>query len=156
MTAVESQRHIFVINDTPALLEMFTEILEDEGYRVTTDRFAEPPETLLAEIKAQAPDLLILDLLVGGEAIGWQLLQMVKLDRETHAVPCLLCTAAVRQAKELEDHLNELGVMVLLKPFDIDVLIETLHQVWTPTAAKQPGAGTEATSQTLPSRGPDA
>ena len=34
-TKQEKQRHILVVNDTPAILDLFRDFLEDEGYRVS-------------------------------------------------------------------------------------------------------------------------
>lgn len=113
-------KHILVINDTPAILDLFQEILSDEGYRVTIDNFARETGTLMAHIRDLQPDLLVLDFMVGGETEGWRLLQLLKMDRRTKDIPIIICTAAVRQITELREHLIEMGVGVVLKPFDID------------------------------------
>jgi hypothetical protein len=49
-TGNQNQKHIFVINDTIAILELFTALLEDEGYRVTTDGFSIEMVELLSRI----------------------------------------------------------------------------------------------------------
>jgi hypothetical protein len=56
-TGHQDQKHIFVINDTIAILELFTALLEDEGYRVTTDMFSVEMIELLGRVKADRPDL---------------------------------------------------------------------------------------------------
>jgi CheY-like chemotaxis protein len=118
------QAHVFVINDTPAIIDLFRELLEEAGYRVTADTFnVLALEQKLVAIKQAKPDLLILDYILGGEGIGWQLLQMVRMDRETRAIPVIVCTGAVRQVAELQAHLAEMNVAVVLKPFDIDLLL---------------------------------
>lgn len=62
-----ARAHVFVLNDTPAILELFRELLEDEGYRVTTDAFnVVAADQKLAEIRAARPDVVILDCLIGG------------------------------------------------------------------------------------------
>lgn len=76
-------RRIHVINDTPEILDVFRMMLEDEGGIVTTDRFTPELCAKLTHLKAVNPDLPILGLIVNGEAIGWQLLQLLKMDRET-------------------------------------------------------------------------
>jgi CheY-like chemotaxis protein len=119
----ERQPHILVINDMPQILDLFVELLGDAGYRVTPDRFTLETDLLLAQVKELAPDLILLDLIIGAEGMGWQFLQMLKMDRETRDLPVVLCTAAVRQAEELQSHLDEMGVAVVLKPFDIDHLV---------------------------------
>ena len=137
MARKADRRHVYVINDPPAILDLLGELLEGEGYRVTLDTFNPLAlEDKLAEIKRARPYLAILDFVVGGEAIGWQLLQLMKMDREARTIPVVVCTAAVRQAEELQPHLAELGVTVVLKPFDIDHLLEEVAKVW----ARPPGA----------------
>ena len=127
-------RHILVINDTPEILELFQELLGDEGYRVSTDTFGEPFDQQLQEVRGLRPDLLILDFIIGGEGVGWQFLQMLKMDRETRDIPVIVCTAAVEQVRQLQHHLDQMGVTVVLKPFDIDVLLAEIEKVWAKVA----------------------
>jgi CheY-like chemotaxis protein len=123
------QRHILVINDTPQILALFDELLGEAGYRVTTDRFTVETDRLLADLKELAPDLVILDLVIGSEGLGWQFLQMLKMDRSTREMPIIVCSAAVRQVHELQAHLDDMGVAVVLKPFDIDHLLNVVSNV---------------------------
>ncbi len=72
MGQAAQKRHILVINDTQEILDLFREILEEEGYRVSLYSYAFRD---LDEIKQGSPDLIILDFIIGGEDYGWQLLQ---------------------------------------------------------------------------------
>src|SRR5215204_4027223 len=59
MTSDGRQPHILVVNDTQEILDLLRELLEEEGYRVST--FV---ETLnLTQLKAAKPDVIIQDLL---------------------------------------------------------------------------------------------
>ena len=116
----DHRRHILVVNDTQEILDLFRDILEEEGYHVSLYSYAVND---LAEIKRIAPDLIILDFIIGGEDSGWQLLQKLKMDRQTMTIPVIVCTAAIRLDQELEGRLRTKNVAVLLKPFDIDDLI---------------------------------
>lgn len=120
------QQHIFVINDTVAILELFRSILEDEGYRVTTDGFSVELIKMLGRVKEAVPDLIVLDFVILDEGKGWQFLQLLKMDREARHIPVIVCTAAARLVEELQTHLDTMGVTVVLKPFDLDHL---LHEV---------------------------
>lgn len=124
------QRHVLVINDTPEILDLFRELLGEAGYRVTLDRFTVEADRLLRQVKEAQPDLVILDLVIGDEGRGWQFLQLLKMDRATRGIPIIVCTAAVRQAQELQLHLDEMGVDVVLKPFDIDHLLTVVANTW--------------------------
>jgi CheY-like chemotaxis protein len=135
------KRHILVINDTQEILDLFREILEEEGYRVSLFSYAFRD---LDEIKQGSPDLIILDFIIGGEDYGWQLLQKLKLDRATATIPIIVCTAAVRLVRELEGHLKEKGVGIVLKPFDIDDLLREVNDRWAQLKedAERPGTRT--------------
>jgi DNA-binding response OmpR family regulator len=125
----DKQIHVHVVNDTPEILDVFRMVLEDEGYRATTDRFTSELAPKVAHIRELQPDLLVLDLIVNGEAAGWQLLQLLKMDRATRGIPIIICTAAVRTVDELHSHLDAMGIKVILKPFDVDHLIHVIKCV---------------------------
>ena len=129
MAADERCKHILVINDVPVLLEVFRDLLEGEGYRVSLDNFSDfDLAGKLADVKRLKPDAVILDFIFGGEPLGWQLLQLLKLDRATERIPVVVCTAAAAQVKDLEGHLRTMGVATVLKPFDIDTLLAAVAQ----------------------------
>ncbi len=109
--------HILVINDEQDVLSLFREILEDEGYRVSTLTY---PMTELGDLRNLAPDLVVMDMIFGGEDRGWHFLQQIRLDRETARLPIVVCTAAVRLAREAKEYLEGMGIGIVLKPFDID------------------------------------
>lgn len=115
--------HIVVVNDTQEILDLFRDILEDEGYRVSLYSYAMQD---IADIQALEPDLVILDFIIGGEAQGWQLLQKMKMTRQTAGVPVIVCTAALHLVRELDGHLRAKNVVVILKPFDIDDLLRAV------------------------------
>ena len=140
--AVPTKRRILVVNDTQEILDLFREILEGEGYRVSLYSYAFRD---LDEIRRVRPDLIVLDFLIGGEDHGWQLLQKLKMDKATATIPIIVCTAAIRLARELEGHLKEKGVGVVLKPFDIDDLLRVIDETWAlADVAEKPGARSSA------------
>ncbi len=133
---------IMVVNDSREILELFEEILTEEGYEV--DLYSYGLHDLI-EVKESAPDLIILDYLIGDEGYGWQLLQKLKMDRDTEHLPVIVCSAAVKQLRELEGWLAEKGVGVVFKPFNIDDLLLAVRKTMEGTAAvmgHEDGAGT--------------
>lgn len=122
-------KRILVINDTQVILEMFQAILEEEGYEVILSSY---PLQRVEEITYIHPDLIILDLIFGGEVAGWQMLQLIKMQRATANIPIIVCTAAVQAVKEIEAYLMAKGVHIVFKPFDINDLLDaiqkTLHE----------------------------
>lgn len=121
------QLHIFIVDDTPELLDLMQELLEGEGYHVTTSRVL--PD--LSEIKELNPDVIVQDLLFERvQQEGLKQLRLVRLDPELATIPLILCTAAVQTLKnpELAAQLEDLRVRVVPKPFDIDDLLATLEE----------------------------
>jgi CheY-like chemotaxis protein len=146
MSRNDGAKHILVINDTKEILDLFRMLLEDEGYRVSLDSFsALDAAAKLADVKHLKPDAIVLDFLVGGEQMGWQLLQLLRMDPVTRGIPIVVCTAAVRQVEELESHLRTMGVEVVLKPFDIDDIYGALERALHPAGAPD-APGTPATT----------
>jgi CheY-like chemotaxis protein len=124
--------HILVINDTQEVLEVMQELLHEEGYKVTIHSTAIRDLHKIIEI---GPDLIILDHLMGDEEYGWQMIQKMRLNRELAELPVIVCTAAVKMVKELEGHLKAKGITVVLKPFDIDDLLEAVRSALNPVVA---------------------
>jgi CheY-like chemotaxis protein len=53
---------------------------------------------------------------------------MLRMDPATVDIPIVLCTGAVREVKALEEHLVAMGVTVILKPFNIDQLVDAIRE----------------------------
>lgn len=138
----DHQKHIVVINDDPAILQLFDDLLSEEGYRVTLDNFQRQTTELLQVIRDLQPDMVIMDFIIGGEPKGWQLVQATQMDRSVRDIPVIICTGAVKQVTELSAHLDSLGVHVVIKPFDIDHLIEVIDKVWLSLESSTPGLDT--------------
>ena len=116
---------ILVINDTQELLEMFRMLLEQEGYDVVLSGV---PILRVKEIEQIHPDLIILDMIFGDQKTGWQILQMLRMQRSTARIPVVVCTAALREVQEQEGYLVAQGVRVVYKPFDIDDLLTMIRE----------------------------
>ena len=117
---------ILVINDTQDILEMFRLILEDAGYEAILSSF---PFQKVSEIEQIKPDLIILDFVFGDQKTGWQMLQLLKMQRSTASIPVIICTAAIQAMREVEGSLVAKGVLVVYKPFDLDELLTTISQL---------------------------
>jgi CheY-like chemotaxis protein len=133
MTADGRQSHVLIINDSQEILSLMAELLEDEGYRVTTWLALLDMD----KVKALAPDVVVQDLLFEGmQETGWKFLQLMRLDPELARIPLILCTAAVRTINEPEmaEQLDRLGVSVVLKPFLIEDLLSAITGALTAQA----------------------
>ena len=124
------QPHVLVVDDTQEILDLMQELLEEEGYRVTTSLALLD----IAKVRALAPDIIVQDLLFEGtQELGWKFLTLMRLDPQLARIPLVLCTAAVRTVNdpEMAEQLDRQGIRVVLKPFTIDDLLSTLSEVRT-------------------------
>jgi len=130
------KRKVLVVNDTQEILELFQEILEGMGLDPIVMSYA-PRE--LDRIRQVDPDLIILDFLMGDrELLGWQLLQKLKMDRKLDSVPVIVCSGALKAVQEQQGYLTEQGVLVVLKPFNVDQLEEAVRSALErPTTARE-------------------
>jgi len=124
MTAANGQQpHILAVSHFPDLLELWRDLLTEEGYRVTTQSHLERD---LAEVNRLSPDLVMIDSMWGTTDDNWSLLQLLRLNPPTASTPIVLCTGAVREAVALAEHLREMRIDVVLKPFDIERLLSVI------------------------------
>ncbi|MDQ6693785.1 MAG: response regulator [Chloroflexota bacterium] len=119
-------KHILVVNDTQEILELFRQILEEDGpYKVTLSSYR--PQ-ILDQVKELMPDLIISDHVFGEDKIGWQFIQRLKMDRVTATIPIIVCSGAVKELREMEGYLMSKSIGILLKPFDIDELLALVEK----------------------------
>lgn len=129
------QPHILCINHAPEILALQKDLLEEEGFRVTTRATLDKDLETIIEL---APDAIIIDYMWRQSDDEWVFLTLLTMDPRTRHIPLILCTGAVREAREMQEHLNEMGIQVVFKPFDIDHLIRVVHD------AVGTGTGTDA------------
>jgi DNA-binding response OmpR family regulator len=85
MTLAEHAPHILVVDDEDAVRTLLRDCFELEGFRVSEARDG---QELAAHIAAGAPDLITLDLKLGGE----NGLELARKIRETRNVPIVMIT----------------------------------------------------------------
>jgi DNA-binding response OmpR family regulator len=108
---------IAIVNDDTDFLTLMNELLATNGWETAVCR--EGP-TAYAFVKAEKPDLVILDIRMDGTETGW--LEMLTLDPETKDCPIIICSAAVVDLEAKSEWLQAHGIATLTKPFDIDDL----------------------------------
>ena len=137
-------RHVWVVDDDQGTLELYREILEEEGYRVT---LAVSPEKEPAAVAALAPDLILLDLLFAHEQCGVTFLGRLKAHPATRPIPVLVCSAASRLLEEQHDQLVAWDCGVLTKPFGIEDLLAAIEACLVPHAQTALPGGRARTSE---------
>ncbi len=126
---MDGQQHILVIDGSQVLLDLFRDLLEGEGYRVTTQISLDRDPDALTRL---APDIIILDDLCRTEARGWPLLQPLGAAPSTHAIPVILCTGGWDEVEGLGEPVTEPSVRVVRKPFDLDHLLGVIRHALPP------------------------
>jgi len=111
---------IVVIDNDAGIREFLAFGLKDEGYQVSTYAYA---AINLAALDQLMPDLIILDFNVRDGGIGWELLQLLKMDDTTANIAILITTTLVDVSAELRDYLFTRFIRVVDKPFDLDIFL---------------------------------
>jgi CheY-like chemotaxis protein len=113
-----------VINNSDDILALFQKILVAEDCEVYLQLFLNSD---LREVRRIEPDLIILDYYVGREGVGWEFLQLLRMEDATAAIPVLICTTAVKLVQEIAAYLATKRVSVLRKPFESRDLVNAVH-----------------------------
>ncbi|WP_293779477.1 response regulator [uncultured Oxalicibacterium sp.] len=80
---------VLIVDDSPTERYFLTDILVKKGYSVST---AESGEEALQKIKADKPELILMDVVMPGQN-GFQVTRSIARDPETQHVPIIICTS---------------------------------------------------------------
>jgi len=80
---------ILIVDDSPTERYFLTDILTKKGFSVST---AESGEEALLKIKADKPQLILMDIVMPGQN-GFQVTRAITRDPETQDVPVIICTS---------------------------------------------------------------
>jgi DNA-binding response OmpR family regulator len=123
------QTHILVVDDDPDIIEMITLVLESRDYKVTT---AKDGVEALEKLKAEKPNLMILDLLMP-RMDGFNVCKELQDARwsKFRDMPIIILTSvreeASRRRYELETGLQLNVDDYVEKPVSPDTLIERVE-----------------------------
>jgi len=122
-----SPPRILVVDDTPALLDVIRNCLEEEGYHVRTCLESRHAVRMAHE---EPPNVIMLDVVMP-EVSGWEVLAQLRLDPVFKRTPVIVCTAYVAEAMGRLAELKgpDLHLGLLPKPFDLDELTEVVASV---------------------------
>ena len=115
---------VLVINDDDDVLDVYASVIASLGHTpVTKEIVASGPET----VRDVGADALVVDLQRGNEDdYGLRIIEEMRANEATRNFPIILCTGAPEAVHTLGPRLDQLGVPVVLKPFSIDALEQTL------------------------------
>jgi CheY-like chemotaxis protein len=118
---------VLVVNDDYAMLDMYESMLIALGHEpITKETVASGPET----VRDVGADALVVDLQRPSEdEYGLRIIEELRADEETRAIPIVLCTGAADALESLRPRLDALAVPIVVKPFSIGELERTLTDV---------------------------
>lgn len=114
-------KKILIVDDNELMIEVMTYILNSNGYDVVA--FSDG-DNIFNDIKATHPDLVILDAVLPGMD-GRDICKLIKLNRDTKALPVIICSGN----DDIDQALTQKGAPdgVLHKPFGINNLIDKVQ-----------------------------
>jgi CheY-like chemotaxis protein len=118
---------VLVVNDDNDMLDMYESMLLSLGHEPIAKQTVDSgPET----VRDVGADALVVDLQRPREdEYGLRLIEDLRADEETRAIPIVLCTGAADAVESLRPRLDALAVPIVVKPFSIDELEQTLSEV---------------------------
>ena len=114
-------KRILIVDDEANIARIIKFNLEREGFSVET---LEDGMTALAFAKREAPDLIVLDLLMP-KMDGWHVAEALKRDPETARIPILMLSVVSDREKGLEMGASS----YLTKPFSLEDLFRKVRDL---------------------------
>jgi excisionase family DNA binding protein len=115
---------VLVVDDDPQVREVVRTNLELEGYTV---REAADAEEGLAAVEADAPDIILLDVMMP-QVDGWEMLRRVQERHGIGSIPVVMFSGQLEGATEREA--EQRGAQGFVgKPFDLQALIQQTKRI---------------------------
>lgn len=118
------QRSIVIVDDDLMIRETVRLSLEHAGFAV---HVVEDPSTALAAIRAQKPDLVVLDMYMGG-VDGREIARGLKSDPATAKLPVVFFTGS-NEPIDVVTGLDAGAVDYIAKPIDGEILIAKIRGI---------------------------
>ena len=130
--SLKSQKRVLEVEDDPDIREMVSKLLLSEGYKVVS---AEHGQDALEKMEGGfRPDVILLDLMMP-VLNGFDVLRVMHRTPRWSSIPVVIVSA--NQGHDLVD----LGTAAIIrKPFDLNVLLNTLRRLLSRAAARIPSA----------------
>lgn len=120
-----SSKRIVIIDDSPLVLAMMADTLQDEGYEVCAAETGLEANRFI--FSAQPPDLILIDVMMP-MLNGDQKVRLLKEREKSRDIPVLLMSS--KPVDELAALSRSAGADgYIQKPFNRDVLLERVHKV---------------------------
>jgi twitching motility two-component system response regulator PilH len=90
-------KNILVVDDSPTDRQYLSDLLAKNGFTVAT---AQSAEEAFAKVKAQRPDLVLMDVVMPGQS-GFQATRTLTKDQATKDIPVILCTTKSQETDRI-------------------------------------------------------
>ena len=122
---METKRRVVYIEDEPEMIDLVRLILNRRGYEIIG---ANGGREGLDIVRAQTPDLVLLDLMMP-DMDGWDVYQQMKADEHTQNIPVIVVTAKAQSIdKVLGLHIAKVDDYIS-KPFSPQELVDSVEKV---------------------------
>jgi DNA-binding response OmpR family regulator len=113
---------IMIVDDETDLRDMLDLMFQKEGFETAT---AENGDDLLSKIDGFQPDLVTLDVMMPGPTTR----EILEKLEEKKTKPKIILLTVVRFSEEEKQRLYQRGIVdYVIKPFELDDLITTIHK----------------------------
>ncbi len=112
---------ILIVDDSPTERYYLTDILIKNGFSVST---AENGEDALLKIKADKPQLILMDVVMPGKN-GFQITRAISKDPDTQDVPVIICTSKNQETDRIWG-LRQGACDYLIKPINAEELLSKI------------------------------
>lgn len=113
---------ILVVDDSKTELYFLSDLLSKNGYAVTT---AENGEQALAQLAADRPDLILMDIVMPGPN-GFQLTRQITRDPAYAGIPVIMCTSKKQETDKVWA-MRQGASDYLTKPVDPNELLSKIR-----------------------------
>jgi CheY-like chemotaxis protein len=120
---VDNLPKVLVVDDDPAILEICSDLLQTEGYAVMV---ATNGQQALEQIRTDPPHVVLMDIMMP-VLDGVEACRQVKANPATADIPVVLMSARTNLTRQSLDLAS--ADALVAKPFDIDHLLNTIHDL---------------------------
>lgn len=129
-----SQRRVLVADNDRTCRLVMAEVLEDAGLIVIPC----PVDSATASaVREQTPDAVVLDVGPLSDTLGLHVLDRIKTDPATRAIPVIICSTDAAFVDEYAELFQRHRCQTILKPFDISSLLAAVEAVVPPDERPQ-------------------
>jgi DNA-binding response OmpR family regulator len=120
---------VAIVNNDAAFVRLLETLLHAEGYATLLQQIG---DIAYESIKQQQPRVVILD--IGNEIPheSWRVVDLLRLDPATAAMPVIICAVVDQALRERLPKLQSAGYAVLEKPFALAELLDKVRTFLSP------------------------